>query len=96
MPAALSPISTLNGKISAPASLNGKISLSINQSVAPPPIVEDIPSYEGEYTVSADAFDQTVLPTKNKKLTNDITIEPVTFSAVTNTAGGTTITIATR
>lgn len=49
-------------------------------------------SYSGEYTVSP-AFSQQVLPTKDKLLNNNITVNAISVYKTTNASGGNTIVI---
>ena len=69
----------------------------LNQNI----IIEQIPenlinthdTYKGKYQVTPIAnFDQ-ILRTENKVLENDITIEKIPYAAVSNNAGGRTVTI---
>lgn len=53
----------------------------------------DLPYYEGDYSVTPSIAAQTV-PTANKYLTEDITVEAIPYSEVSNFSGGKTVTIA--
>lgn len=46
--------------------------------------------YEGAYSVSPD-FEGTVLQTKEKFLEDDVTVQPIEVTRVSNTAGGNTV-----
>lgn len=46
--------------------------------------------YEGEYLVNPD-FTGTILPTKDRVLDNDVTVNPIEVSRVSNPSGGTTV-----
>lgn len=46
--------------------------------------------YTGEYLVTPDFTSQT-LPTQNKVMRDDVTVEAIEVSRVSNTAGGTTV-----
>ena len=48
--------------------------------------------YEGDYEVVPKIQEQK-LPTKNKLLTNDVTIKPIQVVKVSNTSGGNTVII---
>jgi hypothetical protein len=48
--------------------------------------------YEGSYEVTPDSEQQT-MTTKNKLMTNDVTIQPIPYYEVENSQGGTTIII---
>ena len=47
-------------------------------------------AYEGPYTLDPD-FDGVTLPTKNKTMNADVTVNPIAVARVGNSAGGTTI-----
>lgn len=47
-------------------------------------------AYEGPYTLDPD-FDGVTLPTKNKTMGADVTVNPIAVARVGNSAGGTTI-----
>lgn len=53
-------------------------------------------SYDGDYTVTPKMFEGTVLPTKDKTMTDDVTVLEVPFYEVSNASGGTTVYIATE
>ena len=48
--------------------------------------------YEGEYIITPTVDGQT-MATKNKLMTNDVTIEAIPYAEVTNNSGGTTVSI---
>ena len=47
-------------------------------------------AYEGPYTLDPD-FDGVTLPTKNKTMRDDVTVNPIEVARLGNSAGGTTI-----
>lgn len=53
----------------------------------------DLPPYDGAYTVDPLAKSATVLPTKGKIMTNNITVNKIRQLEVSNTAGGNTLII---
>lgn len=53
---------------------------------------EEIEKYTGEYLVTPTGEDQT-LPTANKHLLEDVVVQQIPFAEVSNTSGGTTVTI---
>ena len=53
-------------------------------------------TYNGEYVVKPKMFEGTVLPTKDKTMTDDVTVLEVPYYEVTNQSGGTTVYIATE
>jgi hypothetical protein len=52
--------------------------------------VDDSEKYEGEYTITPK-FTEQILETKNKFLKDDIDVEAISVSRVTNLSGGTTV-----
>lgn len=54
----------------------------------------DLPWYGGAYNVAPSAHNATVLATKNKAMSNDVTVEQIYAAAVSNPAGGNTYYIA--
>ena len=52
-----------------------------------------LPYYTGDYTVIPKVYEQT-LETKNKSMTDDVTVEAVPYSEVSNLSGGYTASIA--
>jgi len=53
----------------------------------------DLPPYEGSYSVDPLAKAEIVLPTKDRNMTDDITIKKIRQLEVGNTAGGNTLII---
>ena len=51
-----------------------------------------LPDYEGEYTVKPKLVEQ-VLPTNGRSMNDDVTVEEVPVSRVTNPSQGTTVVI---
>lgn len=51
-----------------------------------------LPPYEGEYIVTPRKVDQ-ILETNDKRMTDDVTIEAISYIEVGNLSGGTTATI---
>ena len=52
-----------------------------------------LPVYDGEYEV-IPKVDAQLLETKNKSMTNDVQIQPIPYSEVSNPEGGVTVNIA--
>ncbi len=52
-----------------------------------------LPPYEGDYAVTPKTEAQT-LATKNKSLTDDVVVEEIPYSEVSNPSGGNTVNIA--
>ena len=55
-------------------------------------VYDDVPQYEGVYEVTPKVSEQS-LPTAQKFLARDVTIEKIPYFEVGNTSGGTTVTI---
>lgn len=51
-----------------------------------------LPNYKGDYQVTPK-IDQIVLPTKNKSMTDDVTVFQIPYKEVKNPQGGSTVTI---
>ena len=49
-----------------------------------------LPAYTGDYVVDPD-FEGVTLATRNKVLTDDITVNPIEVSRTSNTSGGQTV-----
>lgn len=52
-----------------------------------------VPTYEGETTVTPKLGTETILQTKGKRMTENITVTEIPIAAVSNAADGKTITI---
>lgn len=50
-----------------------------------------IPPYEGEYEVTPKTYDEQVLPTKNKRMINNLTVKKIPQYEVSNDSGYTLI-----
>lgn len=50
-----------------------------------------IPPYEGEYVVTPKTYDEQVLPTKNKRMINNLTVKKIPQYEVSNDSGYTLI-----
>ena len=53
-----------------------------------------LPPYEGEYVITPKPFTEQVLETKNKSMSDDVTVLEIPYSEVTNPEGGKTVNIA--
>ena len=83
-----SPIGTITGVIKAATpSITGNITYGIGES-------EHVPEYEDAYTITPLAFQDIVLPTKDKQLKDNITIKEIPYYETSNTSGGSTVYIA--
>lgn len=52
-----------------------------------------LPDYDGEYVITPKTSEEQVLPTKNKSMIDDLTVEKVPYEEVTNLGGGLTAVI---
>ena len=52
-----------------------------------------LPPYEGEYVITPKPFLEQVLETKNKSMTDDVTVLEIPYSEVANPQGGKTANI---
>lgn len=52
-----------------------------------------LPPYEGEYVITPKPFTEQVLETKNKSMTDDVTVLEIPYSEVVNPQGGKTANI---
>ena len=50
-----------------------------------------IPPYDGEYVVTPKTYDEQVLPTKNKRMINNLTVKKIPQYEVSNDSGYTLI-----
>lgn len=73
----------LNGRIQGIASIAGAIQAGIS----------DVPKYAGETTVTPKVENETVLPTRDKIVKDDITVLKIPQFEVSNTSGGYTLII---
>lgn len=55
-------------------------------------VFDDVPQYEGVYEVTPRVIEQTI-PTAQKFLARDVTIEKIPYFEVSNNSGGTTASI---
>lgn len=53
----------------------------------------DLPPYAGEHEVIPKVGEETILRTKGKRMADNITVTEIPIAAVSNAAGGKTITI---
>lgn len=53
----------------------------------------EIPPYTGNYEVTPKVGEETILATKGKRMTDNITVSEIPIAEVSNSAGGKTITI---
>ena len=80
---------TVTAQAFSPAVTSNAQRITPAMSVAMPMAV---PEYDGPYEVTPQVEGQT-LPTKNRRLTEDVTVRGIPYSESANTAGGITVTI---
>lgn len=51
------------------------------------------PDYTGDYEVVSDLYDDQTLETKNRRMTDNVTVKPIPIHTVQNPSGGYTVTI---
>ncbi|MCM1336039.1 MAG: hypothetical protein NC237_13445 [Eubacterium sp.] len=54
----------------------------------------DVPPYTGDYSVAPRVGEEVVLPTKNKRMKEDVTVGEIPIAEVSNAAGGKTLIIS--
>lgn len=74
----------LRGWLSPLGNLTGELSL---------PMAREVPYYDGPYVVIPKAYEEQNLPTRDKKMRDDVTVTEVQYAEVSNIYG-TTVTIA--
>ena len=79
----LTGLVNISGTLSALHTIEGELS---NAGV----IYRPVPEYEGEYIVDP-SFDEQILETKDKKMTDDVTVNAIMVNTVSNPAGGNTV-----
>ena len=75
----------LTGKIQVRASPTGSVHISTGEAA--------VPKYDGETTVTPKVENETVLPTRDKIVKDDITVLKIPQFEVSNTSGGYTLII---
>ncbi len=83
----------LTGRVIADGSLSGKIHGTAVLSGAIQAGISDVPKYAGETTVTPKVENETVLPTRDKIVKDDITVLKIPQFEVSNTSGGYTLII---
>ena len=83
----------LNGRVVAKGSLSGRIHGTAFISGAIQAGISDVPKYAGETTVTPKVENETVLPTRDKIVKDDITVLKIPQFEVSNTSGGYTLII---
>lgn len=79
----ITPIPIISGELSPMPQLVAELSIDLNRDKY----------YDGNYDISPRVGSQTI-PTADKILREDITIDPIPYSEVPNEAGGLTVNIA--
>lgn len=82
----------LRGTIQATGALSGSMSGrgALAGSVAIPQVTNAL-LYDGPYEVKPKVEQSITLLTKNKRMKDNVVVDPIEVSRVTNTAGGTTV-----
>lgn len=80
---------TLSGVIRATLTINPIFEISGITEIAPPETVA--PEYEYEYNVTPMLGEDLILPTANRTLKDDITINKINYHETSNESGGCTL-----
>ena len=80
----LSSIETLKGELSKPIEITSSISPIISQRIE---------TYNGEYNITPLAFEDIILNTKDKKLTDNIIVKEIPYYQTSNKENGYTVII---
>ena len=83
----------INAVISGGAHFGGGISVRSRLGATVGKGGSSVPVYEGEYEVTPKTYEETTLPTKNKKLTADVQVRKIPQYEVSNQSGGETLII---
>lgn len=68
-------------------------SIELDFDIGEVTVVGTLPWYEGPYTVTPKAFDETVLDTRQKSMRSNVTVEEIPYAETSN-VHGTTVVIA--
>lgn len=74
---------TITGKMSSIGQLVGEISIFSGESTKE--------KYEGDYTIAPSTEEDIVLVTKDKLMTDDLTLKKIPFHETSNDSGGITV-----
>lgn len=77
----------ITGNISPVRKINGNITYGIGEG-------DTSPIYVGNYDVTPLAFQETILPTKDTKLIENIIVKEIPYYETSNLSGGNTVYIA--
>lgn len=88
----LVPIPVIQGEIIEGGTITGTLAPHGTIGATIQPGGSAIERYPGPYDVTPTPDGQT-LPTARRRMTEDLTIEPIPYAAVTNQSGGWTVTI---
>lgn len=69
---------------------NTNQNVGIRQDVITIPVYKDVPEYQGAYDITPKVVEQR-METKDKLMTDDVTIKSIPFFNVSNTSGGSTV-----
>lgn len=61
---------------------------SLSMQLSDPYVGGMLPLYEGEYSIRPQPHIDTVLPTANKSMADDVTVQKIPYYETTNPAGG--------
>ena len=69
---------------------NTNQNVGVRQDVITIPVYKDVPEYEGAYDITPKVVEQR-MATKNKLMTDNVTIRSIPFFNVSNDSGGSTV-----
>lgn len=75
------------GNISPVGKISGNITYGVGEG-------DTSPIYDGEYSILPLAFQETILKTKDKKMTDNIVVKEIPYYETSNPSGGNTVYIA--
>lgn len=80
----------LIGELIPTAQLFGTLAVGYRDKIV------ELPAYEGAYAVTSKAHEAQVLETKNKRMTDDVTVCEIPYWETSNASGGATAYIGTE
>ena len=83
----------ISGAVSGRARLGGGLSAGTGLRGAVAKDERPVPVYAGEYEVTPKVYEETVLPTKDRKLTANVEVRKIPQYEVSNEFGGETLII---
>ena len=82
----------INNDVDIGVNVNNDVDISLDVNDGSIDLAKQLDPYTGSYVVTPSSVEQ-VLATKQKRMTNDVTVLEIPFSSVSNIYGGNTVTI---